>query len=72
MKSFIKEVSYGQILFHEKCNTNEYGVELGMNSLYVSVMTKINIAKSQLKVLRITGYEISCAVGNTRLECICT
>jgi hypothetical protein len=36
---FIKNASYGQILFHSKINTNESLVELDVNSLYAYSIT---------------------------------
>jgi hypothetical protein len=51
LKKFIKNASYGQILFHSKINTNESLVELDVNSLYACAMAKLYALKGQPKII---------------------
>jgi hypothetical protein len=49
LKQWIKEASYGQILFHVKGNIDEPIVELDVNSLYAFVMTQLRIPNGKPK-----------------------
>jgi hypothetical protein len=51
LKQFIKGASDGQILFHKKGDLNEKIVELDVNSLYGTAMTKIKVVMSKPKVI---------------------
>jgi hypothetical protein len=51
LKKLIKNASYGQILFHSKINTNETLIELDLNSLYASAMTKLYAVKGKPKII---------------------
>jgi hypothetical protein len=53
LKQFIKEASYGQILFHVKSNIDESVVELDVNGLYAFAMTQLQIPRGKPKVMKI-------------------
>jgi hypothetical protein len=51
LKKFIKNLSFGQILFYSKIYTDESLVELEVNSLFAYAMTKLYAVKGKPKII---------------------